>query len=158
AYSLILITVAGVLGLFITNQTIQFIQSLDTLPAWSQKIALGCITLFGLLLLYVIWQLFRNVVRLTRSPGIHRKAIRQLEQRQELQKLAREKHTAARTALIKYLKDYPTTARAEQTCRKAGMRPDEWKQITKAKAALTSNDHAASPDDWVDSFVQDFQT
>jgi hypothetical protein len=107
-YRIVLIALTAILGLYLTTQTIVFIQQLAGLPLFAKLLGLTSFALFSALLGYVIYKLIGGLIRLQQSPNLNMKALQQISERRKLQIAVQNKKEDAKRDLVKYLENYPS--------------------------------------------------
>ena len=156
AYRTALIALAGILGLYLTTQTIVFVQQFSGLPLWSKVLGLSSFTLFAVMLAYVVYRLCGGLIRLQESPRLNLKALRQLAERKGMQAVTQEKQQKAKKLLLEYLETYPRKDRDWAEFKKMGTTLEGWDTLQKAREKLVASQDEQNAEDWIADFENTF--
>jgi uncharacterized membrane protein YcjF (UPF0283 family) len=156
---LIMLGMAGLLGLFIFNQVAGAITAINTLPQELQWVGWG---FFGLLTLAVVYAMFRLTIlyiKLRRNKQLRLKGLEELEKRTRLRWLINAKRHEAYQQLELYMKEYPTnTDKERKRLAAVGLAGEDLNAVTTARQKLLDRDRWSDAEAWFDGFRETFQS
>jgi putative membrane protein len=155
---LIMLGMAGLLGMFMFNQVASAITAINTMPQQLQWVGWG---FFGLLTLAVVYAMLRLTilyVKLRRNKQLRLKGLEELEKRTRLRWLINAKRHEAYQQLEVYMKEYPTTTdRERKKLAGVGLVGEDLNTIVTARQKLLDRDRWADTDAWFAGFRDTFQ-
>ncbi len=158
AASILLLGLIGLVGLYLTSQTLAILNSLQSQPAWVQSL---CVALLVLCALAVVAALVRFVwvfLRLRTNQQIRLNGLAELEKRTQLRWLARAKSQQAKERLEQYLRDYPcSTPRDRKRALALGFSEEQLLQLDRVRSELLDADKFISSQAWFERFATGFQ-
>lgn len=156
--SLIMLAMAGLLGLFLFNQVASAITAINTLPETVRWLGWGFFGLLTLAVLYAMVRLTILYVKLRRNKQLRLQGLEELEKRTQLRWLINAKRHEAYQQLEGYMKEFPTdTDRDRKRLARVGLSGDDLNSIVTARQKLLDRDRWADSDAWFDGFRDTFQ-
>lgn len=156
---LIMLGMAGLLGLFIFNQVAGAITAINTLPQELQWVGWG---FFGLLTLAVVYAMLRLTIlyiKLRRNKQLRLKGLEELEKRTRLRWLINSKRHEAYQQLEQYMKEYPTnTDKERKRLAAVGLAGEDLNAVTTARQKLLDRDRWSDAEAWFGGFRDTFQS
>jgi uncharacterized membrane protein YcjF (UPF0283 family) len=154
-----LLGIAGVLGVFLFNQTVQLLDVLSRQPEWAQYVGYGGLILFAVCVLYSFLRFLILYVRLRENRQTRLAGIKELSNRTRLRWLAAMKSAEARQKLENYLKTFPMdTERDRRALAKVGLTDEALVRLKVVRAELLDADKFASTEQWFARFRDGFQS
>ena len=156
-FSLLLLLVSSILGVFIINQVVVFANEIRSMPAIWRWPAIICVSAFTIIIVYVITLLLWKFFHLQRNRQVNPEALKALSERRHLQQIATEKKDDALCYLTKYLKEYPVDTRNRNRLIKLGLKDKEWLSLVATVEKLQKEVVDAEADLWLNDFKNGFQ-
>lgn len=147
----------GVLGLLIVSQATSTLGNLAALPPVGQWMAGGALALAAGVCVYVGARLFWLYGSLRRARQVNLRALRLVEERRKLQRLAAEVAHEARAALENYLRTYALDGRAGEALKAAGLSAAALETLRAQRARLLNRNLGIDNAVWVEEFRRRFQ-
>jgi uncharacterized membrane protein YcjF (UPF0283 family) len=156
---LVMLALAGLLGLFLFNQDSSAITAINTLPDYLSWLGWG---VFGVLTLAVAYSLLRFTIlyiRLRRNKQLRLRGLQELEKRTHLRWLINAKRHEAYQQLDGYLREYPVESDRERKRLVAvGLTGEELYAVAQARLKLLDRDRWADASGWLDGFRDSLQS
>ncbi len=155
---LVMLAMAGLLGLFMFNQVASAITAINTLPETVRWLGWGFFGLLAFAVLYAMVRLTILYVKLRRNKQLRLKGLEELEKRTHLRWLINSKRHEAYQQLEIYMKEFPTdTDRDRKRLARVGLRGEDLNAVVMARQKLLDRDRWADSDAWFDGFRATFQ-
>ncbi|HEX3148950.1 MAG TPA: DUF697 domain-containing protein [Gemmataceae bacterium] len=156
---IVMLGLAGLLGMFMFNQVAAAITAINTLPEtirWAGWAAFG---LLALAVVYAILRLTVLYIRLRRNKQLRLQGLIELEKRTHLRWLINSKRHEAYTQLEAYLREYPTgTDKERKRLTAVGLSGDDLNTIVRAREKLLDRDRWGDSEAWFAGFRDTFQS
>lgn len=155
---LVMLALAGLLGLFCFNQVTSAINAIQTLPEYLQYAAWGFFGVLSVAILYALLRLSVMYVRLRRNKQLRLQGLEELEKRTRLRWLINAKRHEAHQQLENYLHEYPTsTDRERKKLTAIGLTGDDVFVLAQARTKLLDRNQWGDATVWLDGFRTTFQ-
>jgi uncharacterized membrane protein YcjF (UPF0283 family) len=155
---LVMLGVAGVLGLFLFNQVASAITAINTLPETIRWAGWGFFGLLTFAVAYASVRLTVMYVRLRRNKQLRLQGLIELEKRTHLRWLINAKRHEAYTQLEAYMREYPVeTDKDRKRLARVGLTGEDLSAMVRAREKLMDRDRWADTDAWFDGFRDTFQ-
>jgi uncharacterized membrane protein YcjF (UPF0283 family) len=153
-----LIGIVGLVGLYLTAQTLSILNSLQAQPAWVQVVCICIMVLCAVAVVLAMVRFTGVFFRLRANQQVRLSGIRELEQRTQLRWVARAQSQSARERLEQYLRDYPLQTEAERKrLRALGCSDEQLTRLIAVREELLDANRFVSTAAWFDRFSAEFQ-
>lgn len=150
----------GVLGLFLTSQTLSILGSLASQPPALMTLGYTVLTVLAGLILVAVGRLGLLYWRLTRNRQIRLEGLAELSQRTRLRWLVNARTQEARKQLELYLQGYPLQPggiRTGHPLKKLGITEESESDLIRQRENLLDPARFSSSSEWFEQFRQSFQ-
>lgn len=155
---LVMLAMAGLLGLFMFNQVASAITAINTLPESVRWLGWGFFGLLALAVVYAMLRLTILYVKLRRNKQLRLRGLEELEKRTHLRWLINAKRHEAYQQLEIYMKEYPTdTDRDRKRLARVGLSGEDLNAVVTARQKLLDRDRWSDSDAWFGGFRDTFQ-
>ena len=155
---LVMLGLAGLLGLFMFNQVASAVTAINTLP---ETVRWAGWAFFGLLCLAVVYAIVRLTVlyiHLRRNKQLRLQGLEELEKRTHLRWLINSKRHEAYQQLEAYVREYPAeTDRERKRLAGVGLVGEDLYAVAQARTKLLDRDRWGDSAAWFDGFRDTFQ-
>ncbi len=155
---LVMLGLAGLLGLFAFNQVAGAVTAINTLPGQLQWLGWGFFGLLALAVVYSVLRLTILYVRLRRNKQLRLQGLIELEKRTHLRWLINSKRHEAYSQLEAYLREYPAeTDRQRKRLAGVGLAGEELSAVAMSRQKLLDRDRWGDAEAWFGGFRDTFQ-
>src|SRR5262245_2007829 len=155
---LVMLALAGMLGLFMFNQVASAVTAINTLPETVRWLGWAFFGLLSLAVVYAILRLTILYIRLRRNKQLRLQGLEELEKRTQLRWLINAKRHEAYSQLEAYMREFPAeTERERKRLAGVGLAGEELYAVVQARQKLLDRDRWGDSDAWFSGFRDTFQ-
>lgn len=153
----LLLLLAGVLGIFMLSQATTTLAQLASLPSAWQYAGYAALGVFALAVVVALVRLMMLYLSIRRNRQLSLAGLEELNKRTHLRWLAHRKATEARMQLEQYLQAYPLEPKQQRALKHLGMTEEMFATLASVRAELLNVTRFAGNEQWFAAFRDHFQ-